>query len=96
MTVPSKKTLTIAKCPNCAGEEWVERIVDWITGAPEEVKPESYLETRAGASGAMRPTFMMCDEFIQKVRQFVLTCKRCGYTLIKSYEPPETKKEEKS
>lgn len=94
MTVPSEKTLTIAKCPNCECKEWAERTVDWISGAPKEVNPESYLEIRARASGAMRPTFMICDEYIQKVRQFILICKRCGYTLIKDYEEKKPEKEE--
>ncbi len=94
MTVPSERTLTKAKCPNCAGEEWDERVVDWMTGAPKEVKPEKYLDIRAAESDKMRPRYLMMDEYIQKVRQFILSCKRCGYTLVKSYEPPDAIKNE--
>lgn|SRR5271157_19299 len=85
MTVPSEKTLLIGKCPNCGSTDWIERWVDAISGPPTEVSAEDYLEHRMRKSGSNRNIFFVCGDFIQKTRQFIMTCKRCGYTLVKDF-----------
>lgn len=85
MTVPSEKTLLIGKCPNCGSTHWMERWVDAISGPPTEVSAEDYLKYRMCKAGGNRSIFFVCGDFIQKTRQFVLTCKRCGYTLVNDF-----------
>lgn len=98
MTVPSEKTIVKGKCPNCGGTEWTEKYVDAISGPPREIPIDDYAQHRLNVSGPQHGFFaVMCGDFIQKIRQFILVCQTCGYTFVKDfYKEDEERKQKES